>query len=273
MSLFVVSTPIGNDLDISFRAVDLLKSVNVVIGEERKVVSKLLKRLDIKGKTIELLNEHSNQADVRFLLSLCKKEDVCLVSDCGTPGFCDPGANLVAACRRENVSVRSVPGASSLMSFISLCGLQLNKFIFEGFLPANSIERLKRLEELKNCKFPTIIMDTPYRLLKLLESIFEVCPNNQLILGLELTKDDELMVEGLAYEILKKIRLGEIKSKAEFILMIMPRINNPSLTLKSTSRGRIRSVKDSRRVKQNRSNKKSTTKRKSWAEKKRSGKP
>ena len=97
MSLHLIAVPIGDPGDITKRAIDTLSTADVVIGEERREVSKLLKSLGIEGKRMELLNEHSSDAGVADLAELCRTVRVALVSDCGTPGFCDPGARLVAA--------------------------------------------------------------------------------------------------------------------------------------------------------------------------------
>ena len=117
MSLSVIATPIGNLGDISYRSVEILKAADLIIGEERKVVSKLIKHLSLGRKEIELLNEHSDQEDLDFLLNECRIKTIALVSDCGTPGFCDPGALLVKACRKAGIKIDILPGASSLMSF------------------------------------------------------------------------------------------------------------------------------------------------------------
>ena len=122
MPLKLVATPIGDPKDITLRAIDVLKEADVVIGEERREVSKLLKSLGIEAKMLELLNEHSRDNDVTDLLELCRTKSVALVTDCGTPGFCDPGARLVAACRREGILSTPVPGASSLMCLLSVSG-------------------------------------------------------------------------------------------------------------------------------------------------------
>ena len=126
MSLYLIAIPIGNPGDISQRAITALKEAEIVIGEERREVSKLLKSLGIEGKRLELLNEHSNDTDVFELRELCRVHAVALVSDCGTPGFCDPGARLVAACRATEVTTAPVPGASSLMCLLSVSGFDLS---------------------------------------------------------------------------------------------------------------------------------------------------
>lgn len=218
MSLSVVSTPIGNPKDISLRAIEILKDSDVVIGEERAEVSKLLKALGIQGKTYELLNEHSRDEDLEDLLVLCREKKVALVSDCGTPGFCDPGAALVNACRKEGISVVPVPGASSLMSLVAVAGVQLREFVFAGFLPANTEERKTAIARLEKESRAIFIMDTPYRLAKTLSELAQRLPKRRALIGLDLTQEAETIAHGTLSELAKKFEAR----KAEFILLIEP---------------------------------------------------
>ena len=116
MSLFVIATPIGHAKDISLRAIETLQAAEVVIGEEFKEVSKLLKGLDIKGKPLEVLNEHSTPDDIQNLLKLCQTKRVALVSDCGTPGFCDPGAALILVNPFSGLGQKRKQGAALALS-------------------------------------------------------------------------------------------------------------------------------------------------------------
>lgn len=216
MSLSVIATPIGDAKDISYRAVETLRDADVVIGEEFKEVSKLLKGLDIKGKLLEVLNEHSKPEDVEALLKLCLEKKVALVSDCGTPGFCDPGAALIQLCRKNNVEVRTLPGASALMGLLSLSGERINQFIFRGFLPAENEARAAEIKKLKTEKRAVILMDTPYRLKKLLTELSEAMPARRALLTCDLTQETEVVVEGLVKDLSSKL----VKEKAEFMLLL-----------------------------------------------------
>ena len=218
MSLELLATPIGNDGDITLRAIEVLRAADVVIGEERREVSTLLKRLGIEGKRLELLNEHSREEDLRELVQLCRTSRVALVTDCGTPGFCDPGANLVALCRAEGISSKPVPGASSLMCLLSVSGKYLNEFLFRGFLPAEKEARATALTELVAEKRPVILMDTPYRMIRLLEELAERFPARRVLLGCDFTQSTETVIDAAASELPKLI--GE--RKAEFILALFP---------------------------------------------------
>lgn len=218
MPLHLIATSIGNPGDITLRAIEALKAADVVVGEERREVSKLLKSLGIEGKRLELLNEHSKEDDVRELLDLCRTQNVALVTDCGTPGFCDPGARLVAACRASNIASTPLPGASSLMCLLSVAGQQMTEFLFRGFLPAESNARAQALRELERERRPVILMDTPYRLGKLLLELRERLPERRALLGCDFTQESETIIEAKLKDL--PALIGE--RKAEFILAIFP---------------------------------------------------
>ncbi len=218
MSLQIIATPIGNPQDITLRAIEALRLADVVIGEERSEVSKLLKRLEITDKRLELLNEHTKDDDVNELLMLCRNQKVALVSDCGTPGFCDPGSRLVRVCRRDGVSVEVLPGASSLMALLSLNGIDMREFVFRGFLPAEREERNQALSDLRRERRAVVLMDTPYRLGRLMSELSEVFGERKALLGLDLTQPTEKVLEGSVSKLAKDTE----GMKAEFILLLHP---------------------------------------------------
>lgn len=217
--LSLVSTPIGDLKDISLRALEVLKAADIIIGEERREASTLLKRLDIPVKELYLLNEHSNASDVEELLNLCKHKNVALISDCGTPSFYDPGYQLVEGCRRKQIKVVSVPGASSLMGLMSLVSRRVTSFYFAGFLPADTSERQSRFKSLIARQEALVLMDTPYRLLKMMGELETLAPHRSILLGLNLTQETEIVLEGSASEILKNLNQKGIE-RAEFILLV-----------------------------------------------------
>ena len=215
MSLFVIATPIGHIDDITIRAKKQLASADIVIGEEYKETSKLLKRLNIENKPIDILNEHNR--DLKDHLHLCQTKTVALISDGGTPGFCDPGADLVALCRKNNIPVYGLPGASSLTTFLSVMGVTLNQFYFRGFLPAKKELRQREWKNLRNIKCPIILMDTPYRLQKFLDETHRYYPKKQLILGYNLTQDTEELFSGTPSMARRHFK----DKKGEFIALIL----------------------------------------------------
>lgn len=216
--LTLVSTPIGNLGDITLRAIETLKAADLIIGEEKKETELLLRRLELSSKPYTLLNEHSKAEDLQDLVRECKSKNVALISDCGTPGFCDPGADLLSACRMQGIPVTANPGTSSLMTFLSLTGVRLDTFHFEGFLPRETLERQERIKKLLKFKIPVIAMDTPYRMRKLLEEIHSLNPEKRITLGCDLTQATEKIYLGPVAQVISKLQ----HEKAEFLLLIEP---------------------------------------------------
>lgn len=216
--LYIVATPIGDKSEISLRALEILKNAPVIICESTKETSTLLKHHGMIGKKYEVLNEHTKAEELPALLTLCKEQDVALVSDCGTPGFSDPGADLIRLCRQNQVEIKSVLGASSLMGILSLASMKIPEFVFRGFLPAENNERKREIEKLKKEHRAIILMDTPYRLKKLLSELKLVLPERKALLALNLSGEDEQVLEGQ----LKDISTRLSHEKAEFMLLIYP---------------------------------------------------
>lgn len=220
MPLWIVATPIGNPQDISSRAVQVLKQAEVIIGEEHKELRRLLKQHDIIPPQIEICNEHSTPKEIEELASLCKDKKVALVSDCGTPVFCDPGTELIRACRQQGAVITAVPGASSLMTILALSSRPLDEFIFKGFLPAKTEPRAKEIKAIARDNRPVVLMDTPYRLDRLLDELAAAYPERLALIGLDLTLESELVIEANLKEIRRRLQ----KRKAEFILIIYPAV-------------------------------------------------
>lgn len=216
--LHLVATPIGDFTEITFRAVEILKSADVILCESTKETSTLLKRLEIKAKRYEILNEHTTLEDLIKLAEMCKNENVALVSDCGTPGFCDPGNNLIHLCRKNKVPVKTVLGASALMGLLSLSSQRINQFLFRGFMPAETEARAKEWTKLKSEKNAIIIMDTPYRLKKTLDEVVQHFNTRDVLLVMNLSQEDEEVLEGRPSYVLQNLKFA----KAEFMLMIYP---------------------------------------------------
>ena len=216
--LFIVATPIGNFGDISLRALETLKSADAVACEEFREGSTLLKKLGIGEKKLMILNEHNEKEGTEEIFqALLSGQTIALVSDCGTPAFADPGTRLVKQCMEYGIPVSSVPGASSLMAAISLSPFPLKEFYFAGFLPKGESERRDKLAFLKTQKIPIVLMDTPYRMGKLLNEIGISFGRNRIItLAVDLTMPSESLLHGPVGEILKKMQ----GRKNEFILIV-----------------------------------------------------
>ena len=214
--LTLIATPIGRIDEITFRSVELLKKADVVICESTKETSKLLKQLEIKVQKYELLNEHSTPDEVKALADLCQKFNVVLVSDCGTPSFCDPGFQLVKICRQNKTPIQTSLGASSLMGLLSLSSQQIHQFLFRGFIPAENSAREKEWHSLKKIKEPIVLMDTPYRLKKMLDECCIHLPHRQILLVLNLSQENEAVYEGTP----DKVRSSLAADKAEFMILV-----------------------------------------------------
>ena len=217
-NLFIVATPIGNTQDITLRAIETLRSVDAVICEERKDGSRLLKQLEIKGKPLIELNEHNESEMIQqILIDLMNGKNMALISDCGTPVFSDPGKQLLRLMSEMRIKVVPIPGASSLMAALSLCPFDMETFTFLGFLPPKTEQRSAVLQKYKISDFPIILMDTPYRLTKLLDEVSKTFGHQQQIfLALDLTLPSEATYLGTVQDVAAQIQAR----KAEFILIL-----------------------------------------------------
>lgn len=215
--LYVVATPIGDTQEISLRALEILKQTQNIICESTKETSKLLKQHGISGKTYHVLDEHSQEEDLKALLEICQKQDAALVSDCGTPVFCDPGSRLIMLCREKNIPIRSVLGASSLMGLLSLSSQKITQFVFRGFISAETEQRQRDLIELKKEKRAIVLMDTPYRLKKMMDELKTHFPKRKALLVLDLSMESELILE----DYIERLALAlPADRKAEFMILI-----------------------------------------------------
>lgn len=218
--LYVIATPIGNYQDITLRAVEVLRSVNSVVCEEIREGSTLMKKLGIGPVELISLNEHNEKEKAPELITrLWQGQSLALISDCGTPGFSDPGSKLIAQAVQAGIKVVPVPGVSSLMAALSILDYHLEQFFFAGFLPRDPRERTRELIRLRDTRYPIILMDTPYRLNSLLTDIEKTFGPRQLCtLATNLTLPDEKIYRGSVKQILAEVA----GRKAEFIL-ILPR--------------------------------------------------
>lgn len=215
--LYIVATPIGNLKDITLRALEILKTVDAVICEEYRQGSRLLHWLEIENELIPL-NEHNEEEEAhKIMLRLAQGETMAIVSDAGTPVFADPGQHLLELLYQMDIPVSPVPGPGSLMAALSLCDFSIDRFIFAGFPPRKSQRRESFLQKYTSETVPVILMDTPYRLTKLLEEVLSVFGKNQeVLLGCDLTQKTEAIFRGRIAEILPKVA-GQ---KREFILVL-----------------------------------------------------
>lgn len=224
-TLFIVATPIGNPKDITVRAMEVLKKVDAVICEEYRQGSRLLHQLGVENDLLTL-NEHNEAEEAsNIMMRLAKGESMAIISDAGTPVFADPGQHLLELLYQAGIPVSPIPGPSSLMSALSLCDFPIDRFIFAGFPPVKSVHREGFLAKYKSETVPVILMDTPYRLTKLLGEVQSVFGKHQdILLACDLTLKKETVYRGPLAEILPKVS-GQ---KREFILIL--NLNKPKRT-------------------------------------------
>lgn len=217
--LYIVAVPIGNIDDITVRGLNVLKTADAVICEEARSGSTLLKKLGIERQDIILLNEHNERQAAADIVQRIHERghSLALISDCGTPVFSDPGHYLVKLAVESGVRVVPVPGASSLMAALSVLDVDLKNFVFGGFLPRDKDERRRELQRLRALNMPVVLMDTPYRLLRLLQDVASVFGEGQQVtLACDLTLPSEIIYRGSLQSVMKKL----VKAKPEFILVL-----------------------------------------------------
>jgi 16S rRNA (cytidine1402-2'-O)-methyltransferase len=215
-----VSTPIGNLKDITFRAIEILREVNLIACEDTRVASILLNHYEIKKELISL-NAVNETHRIENILKRIEAGDSCaLVSDAGTPGISDPGVRLISAAIERGIDVVPIPGASALITALTISGLPTNSFVFEGFIPQKK-GRQKKLSELSNEERTIVLYESTYRIEKLLNELNEHMPERLVVVCRELTKKFEETWRGTPSEILASF--GEKVSKGEFVVVIAPK--------------------------------------------------
>ena len=186
--LFIVSTPIGNLKDITFRAVEALKGVDLIACEDTRHTKKLLSHYGIPTPTTSYF-EHNKIKKAEYLIKLLKEgKDIALVSDSGTPGVSDPGYKIINIAIKSDIHVTIIPGPSAFVSALVLSGLPTDSFVFCGFLSHKKAKRRRQLDGLKKEKRTMIFYESPHRLLLTLEDIYNIIGNREICIARELTK-------------------------------------------------------------------------------------
>ena len=212
--LYIIATPIGNLKDISQRAIETLKEVDLILCEDTRVTKKLLIRYDIFKPTISY-HQHSNLTKNKYILEQLKQEkEIALVSDAGTPTISDPGAKLIEYLIKElpDLKIIPIPGPSALITALSISGFSADKFIFLGFPPIKK-KRNKFFKELKDLKQVSVFYESPHRILKTLNELIDF--DRQIVVCRELTKKFETVYRGNINEIIE-----QVKVKGEFVIVI-----------------------------------------------------
>src|SRR5512135_564512 len=195
-TLFIVSTPIGNLEDITFRALRILKEVDVIAAEDTRHTLKLLNHFGIAKPLISYWGEKERAKAEEVIGRLIAGLSVALISDAGTPGISDPGSVLIKRAIEENIDIIPIPGPSAHTAALSVSGLPTEEFTFLGFMPSKSGQRQKRLHELKHESRTLIFYEAPHRLLQALEDIREILGERRIALAKEITKIHEEVLRG-----------------------------------------------------------------------------
>lgn len=218
-NLYIVGTPIGNLGDITYRAVETLKNVDFVAAEDTRHTLQLLTHLEIRKPLISCRAQNEEIAAKKIIQLMDEGKNIAFASDAGTPGISDPGAVLAELVRKAGHSVVPIPGPSAFATLVSVAGAGGKTLIFEGFLSPKPGKRRTRLKELLSTGDAIVLYESPFRIVKLLTDIVDINSNRRMVIGRELTKLHEEIVEGTAAELLEDFA-SRSSIKGEFAVFI-----------------------------------------------------
>ena len=215
-TLYLVATPIGNLEDITFRAIRILKEVDLIAAEDTRQTLKLLNHYEI-SKPLISYHRHNEEVKQEILIEKLKEgKNIALVSDAGTPVISDPGEVIVKEALKEDIEVIPIPGACALINALIASGLDTKEFSFYGFLSLNKKLRKEKLQEIKRENKTIILYEAPHKLTSTLKDLEQVLENRQIVVARELTKIYEEFIRGTAAEILENYK----EPKGEHIILI-----------------------------------------------------
>lgn len=218
-TLYLVPTPIGNLGDISYRAVEVLRTVDAILAEDTRTSGKLLQHYQIETP-LESFHQHNEHGRLPSVMRrLQEGASLALISDAGTPGISDPGFLLARACREQGVRLECLPGATAFVPALVQSGFPISSFLFAGFLPQKK-GRQKTLTRLLDTGETLALYESPYRLLRLLAELHEHAPDRPVSVSRELTKKFEEQIQGSAQELTAHFRKQE--PRGEFVVVVGP---------------------------------------------------
>lgn len=217
--LYIVSTPIGNLKDITLRAIETLNEVDFIICEDTRVTSVLLKQYNIIKQLISFNAVNETKKIPAVIERLHRGQSYALVSDSGTPAISDPGVRLISEAIKNGIDIITIPGATALISALTISGLPTDSFVFEGFLPQKK-GRQKKLKELREEKRTIVIYESSHRIKKLIEELNEHFPERFVVVCRELTKKFEETWRGYPSDLKESLNVKTIKG--EFVIVIGP---------------------------------------------------
>ncbi len=216
--LYVVATPIGNLGDITLRALEVLRSVDLIAAEDTRHSGILLKHFEIKKPFLSYHEHNEAMRTAQLVERLAAGENVALITDAGTPGLSDPGVRLIRECIKRGLPFTIIPGPSSILIALVGSGFSMEKFRFRGFLPVKRGQRERELRAAGERDETTIFFESPYRLTKTLNACIDIMPGRQLCVARELTKKFEEFQRGTASELLAHYEAHP--PKGEIVLIV-----------------------------------------------------
>ena len=216
-ALYVVPTPIGNLEDITLRALNILKQVDVIAAEDTRTTKFLLDHYNIE-KTLLSFYSHNEQVRVPQIIQRLKNGDsVAIVSDAGTPGISDPAFSIITAAIENEIKIIPLPGPTAFVPVLVASGMPTHEFVFEGFLPHKKGRRTK-LERLRTEQRTIVLYESPHRILKTLTELLEYCGDRRVVVGREMTKIYEEIIRGNLSDVVKDFSTRIIKG--EFVIVL-----------------------------------------------------
>ncbi len=214
--LYLVATPIGNLEDITLRAINVLKNVDLIAAEDTRHTLKLLNHLEISKPMISCHRHNENEKSNKIIEKLKEGKNIAIVSDAGTPGISDPGEEVVKEAIKENIRIIPIPGACAAINALIVSGIDTKEFYFLGFLPLNKKLRKEKLNEIKNINKTIILYEAPHKILNTINDLENILENRQVVFAREITKIHEEFIRGTIKEIKEKIE----NPKGEFVIII-----------------------------------------------------
>ena len=219
--LFVVATPIGHLDDMTFRAIDILKSVSIVAAEDTRQSAQLFKHYNISTQLTACHDHNESNKIEQLVQKLLAGDDIALISDAGTPLISDPGFKLVRAAQEHGIKVVPVPGACAAIAALSAVGLPSDRFSFEGFLPSKASQRISQLEKLKNETQTLIFYEAPHRILECVKNMAEVFGEDRPVgFAREITKTFETIKKMTLKDLVSFIENDHNQEKGEIVLVV-----------------------------------------------------
>lgn len=230
-TLYVVATPIGNLQDITLRALDILKAVDVIAAEDTRHSATLLGHFGIRTKLTALHEHNERVAGEKLVAKMQVGQSVALISDAGTPAISDPGALLVNLAHQAGIKVVPIPGANAAIAALSVSGLLTPRFLFIGFLPAKSTHRKQVLEAISDVPATLVFYEAPHRILECVADLAAIFGSRQLIFARELTKTFETIYICTADKALNWLQQDPNQQRGEFVLLVEGAAANDEQTI------------------------------------------